>query len=147
MPRIKNAPTFNLESLQGQHVTEILGATNADSEDFIEMLFLNVVGDPQWHRIFLDAGIGFWEKMPKESAFYDYEEHHLIDYAARWNLSGAKIISAKCVGETWNDLTSHSRIFELSYFKLVTDAGILILAYVDPHNMESETVLSFIPDR
>ena len=137
--RITNAPTFDLTSLEGNCVAELLGATDSDSDELIEMLFLRLVDDNQWYRMFLNAGIGFWEKWTKEEAFREYEDDRLIDFAARWQLVGSKIIFAKCVGGTWDDLT-------LSSFKLVMEKGTLNFAFIDLQDMESETVISFTPD-
>ena len=147
MSRLQNAPAFELQSLEGNYIDEIFAASDSGSNRFIEMLFLNLVGEDKWHRIFLDAGIGFWEKMSREKAFYDFEDCCLIDYSKRWKLNGAKIISAQCIGETWDDFTSSaSGEVLVSSFQFVMDIGTINFAYAESHNMESETLIHFIPE-
>lgn len=139
MSRLANGPSFELDQLVGRHVRELLGATESDSDELIEVLFLRFSdGDPEWHRLFLDAGIGFWEKMPREKAFYDYGDMRLMDLAGRWQLRGTQIVSANCVGGTGNDST-------LSRFSLVMKSGTLSLAFVDSGDLESGTAIRFTP--
>ena len=138
MPRLANGPNFDLDQLAGCHLRELLGATESDDGERIEMLFLRVDGDPEWHRMFLDGGIGFWEKVPQEEAFDDYDDLRLVDLADRWQLRDSQIVSAHCVGGTWEDAT-------LSHFSFELSSGAVKLAFVDSHDMESSTAIHFTP--
>ena len=136
MPRLANGPEFALHQLIGRRIDALLGATEAESDELIEMLFIHLVGDENWHRVFLDAGIGFWETMSKEDAFRDYKDSRLVNFAARWHVKGGQISSAICTGGLWKDLT-------LSRFSFTTDAGTVILKFMDPTDIESNTAVRF----
>ena len=100
------------------------------------MLFIHLVGDENWHRVFLDSGIGFWETMSKDDAFYDYDDLCLVNFADRWRIKGSRIISATCKGGSWQDST-------LSRFEFETDVGNVFFEFVDPTDMESNTAIKF----
>jgi len=137
MPRLANGPEFALDQLVGRHVDALIGATETDRDDLIEMLFIRLAGDQDWHRVFLDAGIGFWETMSKEDAFCDYEDLRLIDFGDRWQVNGHQISSATCTGGTWEDSM-------LSQFSFVTSAGTVVLEFVDSTDIESDTAVRFV---
>ncbi|MFO1046142.1 MAG: hypothetical protein U0941_30560, partial [Planctomycetaceae bacterium] len=136
MPRLANGPEFHLDQLNGRQLESLIGATEADSDELIEMLFIHLTGDENWHRVFLDAGIGFWETMSKADAFGDYENFRLVNLADRWHIKGSRISSATCIGGTWDD----SR---LSRFSFVTDVGTIVFEFVDSTDMDSDTVVRF----
>ncbi len=136
MPRLANGPSFRLESLVGKHVAEIVSATDSTSDDVIEMLFLRVTEDSDWHRLFLDAGIGFWEAWCQADAFADYEDLRMIDLTDRWKLAGEKILAADCLGGNWDGST-------LSRFLIELGTGSLHLNFSDSTDMDSDSVISF----
>lgn len=137
MPRLANGPKFDFDQLTGRHVDALIGATKDDRDDLIEMLFIHLTGDQDWHRVFLDAGIGFWETMSKEDAFCDYEDLRLIDFGDRWHVKSHQILSAICTGVTWEDS-------KLSQFSFVTGAGTVVLEFLDSTDLESDTAVRFV---
>ena len=136
MPRLINAPQFKLDDLCGQRIRALIGYSEGDSDQVVEMLFLRISDDGIWHRLFLDAGIGFWETWPKKEAFSEYEKDRRIDFADRWGLLGAEILTAECFG---------SGLVEsgLSSFRIELTMGALNFGYADLNDMESETILDF----
>lgn len=138
MPRLANGPEFDLNRLKNRQLDALIGATESDNDELIEMLFIHLAGDENWHRVFLQAGIGFWEAWSKEDAFCDFEDLRLIDFADRWRLRGTRIGSATCRGGTWQDST-------LSQFSFAMDAGKVTLKFVDSADMESDTAIRFSP--
>lgn len=102
------------------------------------MLFLHLDGDSEWHRIFLDAGIGFWEKWSKEDTCYDYAELRQIDFSNRWGIAGTRILSARC------ETSAHEDSY-ISWFSLIFEAGTLTFAFAHPQDMDSQTVVAFMP--
>jgi hypothetical protein len=138
MPRLANGPEFELDQLKNRQVHALIGATEADSDELIDMLFIHLAGDENWHRVFLDAGIGFWETISKGDAFCDYEDLRLVNLADRWDINGSRISSATCKAGTWEDST-------LSRFSFVTNVGTVVLDFVDSTDMESDTAVRFFP--
>ena len=136
MPRLVNAPEFELDELCGQTIRELVGRTECDNDQSIEMLFLRISDDGIWHRLFLDAGIGFWETWTEVEAFSDYTNHRQIDFADRWKLCGATILTAECFGTDWAEPG-------LSDFRIGLTNGKLTFRYADPNDMESDTILEF----
>lgn len=136
MPRLVNAPEFELDDLRDQTIRDLIGCTESDNDYAIEMLFLRISDDGIWHRLFLDAGIGFWETWTEEEAFSAYEDHRRIDFAHRWGLTGITITKAECFGTDWAEPG-------LSDFRIALSSGTLIFRYADLNDMESDTVLSF----
>ncbi len=136
MPRLVNAPAFDLDELVGAAICDLVGCVH-DNEPFgVEMLFIRLEGDRLWHRLFLQAGIGFWEKWPEDEAFGDYLDYRRIDFGKRWGLSGLKILSAECIGSNWEDAG-------VSEFKIGFETGLLNFRFSDPDDVDSEAVLDF----
>lgn len=132
MPRLRNDAFFPLPDLQGAMIGELVGF----EDDGANTLLLRLDPDDRWHRLFLDAGIGFWEYWTREEAFEFHEDLPVIDYAERWNLSGAVIQSAVCTGM----VTDQSG---LSEFHIFTDRGVISLRHSDPSDRESDEIITF----
>ncbi|MEK6238509.1 MAG: hypothetical protein N2C14_27640 [Planctomycetales bacterium] len=138
MSRIANAPRFSLSLLAGHRITELIGATESDIDDLIEMLFIRIDDATDWHRVFLQAGIGFWENMSKQDAFSEFEDLRQIDFADRWGIRGASLLSAECIGGTWEDSV-------LSQFEFVLSLGTVRLNFADLTDMDSDSMITFEP--
>jgi hypothetical protein len=136
MTRLANGPSFRLESLIGKTVAQLIGATDYRTDERLEMLFLRVGESNGWHRMFLQAGIGFWEVWDEADAFCDYDDLRLIDFTDRWNIASCTIISAECIGGTWDDSV-------LSRFVIALNSGTLQLSFCDSGDMDSDAVLAF----
>jgi hypothetical protein len=136
MPRLANAPAFELEELVGRTLLEICGCADGEDDAAIEMLFIRIAGDDLWHRLFFQAGIGFWEKWAEEEAFEDFLDLRRVDFTKRFGLSGAKIVSADCIGTDWDDAG-------LSVFRLSFEHGEVTFRFLDPGDMDSDTVLDY----
>jgi hypothetical protein len=139
MPRLANAPVFELDELVGRTLLEIAGCADGEDDVAIQMLFIRIAEDDLWHRLFLQAGIGFWEKWTEEEAFEDFLDLRRVDFTERFGLSGAKIVAAECIGTDWDDA-------ELSVFRLRFDHGELTFRFVDPGDEDSSTVLDYRAD-
>ena len=131
MPRLANAPAFNLDELVGASIYDFVGCVHGDDPFGVEMLFIRVEGDQLWHRLFLQAGIGFWEKWPEDEAFGDYLDYRRVDFGKRWGLSRLKILSAECIGPNWEDPGA-------SEFKIGFEHGLLTFRFSDPDDGDSE---------
>lgn len=138
MARLVNAPEFELDELCGKSIQDLVGCTESDNDCAIEMLFLRISEDGIWHRLFLDAGIGFWETWTEEEAFSEYTDHRRIDFADHWGLGGVTILTAECFG---TDLAEPG----LSDFRIELTSGTLTFRYADVNDMESDTILVFDP--
>jgi len=117
-------------------VAQVIGATDDKADNLLEMLFLRVRESDKWHRMFLQAGIGFWEVLDEVDAFADYQELRLIDFTDRWDLANHTITSAECNGGSWDDSI-------LSRFLIETNSGTLHMAFSDQNDMESDAILTF----
>jgi len=115
------------------------GCTESESDQAIEMLFLRVSNSGIWHRLFLDAGIGFWGTYTEEDAFFDYLNVSRIDFADRWNLTGTTIVTADCFGTELDEPG-------LSAFRITFSSGTLSFRYADQNDMDSGTLLEFLPN-
>ena len=136
MPRLVNAPAFDLDELVGASIRDLVGCVNDDDPFGVEMLFIRVSGDEIWHRLFLQAGIGFWEKWPEDEAFEHYLDYRRVDFAERWGLVGMSVLSAECIGTDWGDPG-------VSEFRIDVGCGLLTFRFSDPSDGDSETVLDF----
>lgn len=136
MSRINNDSNFELTELIGKRLSRLLGATESEDDCVVEMMFLQVHGDKQWYRMFLQAGLGFWEIWNEKEAFYDYTEHRLVDFGKRWDVLGQTIILARCIGGEHDDS-------ELSRFEIMMTNGTLRFNFQDPKDLTSDTVLQF----
>ena len=133
--RLRNAKSFQMpEMLQRQIEKVVAYREEGDELDSIEIIGFKMSDTDHWHRFFLDAGIGFWEELPVEDVFRDFEDLQRINVGGQWPVTG-NIIAAHCIG----DANSPSR-FEWRF-----DTGLLCLSYKDESDPDSEsaTLLSF----
>lgn len=123
MPRLNNDACFSMTALVGQRIAELLAATECADLESVQMLFLRLDGDESWHRLFLDASIGFWEMCSRDEAFCDFEGVPFANLADRWKITGTRIESAECVG-SWDDEIA-------SRFEIRTEVGTLVATSKD----------------
>lgn len=96
MPRLFQEETFEVKGLENRVVEQLFVYTDCpEREGAAELVFLKPSARP-WQKIFLDAGIGFWEEWD-EPVFEAYEDAERIDYGARLGLIGARILAAAAV--------------------------------------------------
>lgn len=138
MVRLANAPMFQLDELADRKIVELVGCSERHNLQNIMVLHILLQDEPDWYRIFLDAGIGFFEKYSKEEAFEDFLDVPHIDFGKRWNLIGQTIVSASCIGTDIDDPV-------LSRFCLSTGVGTVVLRYLNPKDMDSPTLLELRP--
>ena len=91
-----------------------------------------------WQQFFLDVGAGFWEQWPdaivSETLADDAYRH--VEYAGRYSLRGMTILDIACRPAAPGGAAQI--LIRLSL-------GMLSLAPLDAQDMESPSVLSFVP--
>lgn len=92
MPRLQNDTAFDLVELRGKELRQLTGYGRTG--DIACLVF--DVGESQLHTIFLDAGIGFWERWSSEEIENTWHASRFVDLSSQWNLSSKRIISAAC---------------------------------------------------
>lgn len=128
---------FQLPSFTGKRITELFAYSEANNVETVEIIIVKLEDNHLWHRLFLDAGIGFYsECTTKDDAFEGYDTSMETDYASKWELKGKTINSVCCLGTELNQP-------ELSQFVFMLDVGIITLKYSDQNDMDSETILLF----
>lgn len=132
--RLFQGLAFEVTDLRGRTVESLLGSTSLpDRDDCPEMMFLKVRGRP-WQRFFLDAGIGFWEEWSEADAFRDYEDLRTVDYGARFQVLGDRILRVSCRPET---------PAEPARIVVALGSGEIQLRRVDPADPTSDSELTF----
>jgi hypothetical protein len=129
---------FDVTHLRGAIVDEVVGVI-AHDDDLQPALILLKPSDCPWQQFFLDVGVGFWEQWP-DSVIGDTradDAYKHVDYAVRFGLRGAMILDITCRPVV---LGGGSQI------SVGLSSGTLMLAPMDAYDMESRSVVSFIPD-
>ncbi len=82
---------FNVDEILGRTLEQALLARGRESGGTLAV-FLKPSG-LEWHRYFLDAGVGFWEELSEADAFLDFRDEgvELVDCAKLWRLEDATI--------------------------------------------------------
>ena len=130
--RLVNDHNFECTNLQELEVEQIFGFFEEDSSHSINMIILKLKEKELWQRLFLDAGLGFWEEWDEESTFLDYDEDPFIDLAEKYSLKGQLIKKIQCKG-SYNELSF--MVFKIGSCKLKYE-------FVDKSDCESETILT-----
>lgn len=138
MPRQKNSPHFRMAEIEGRKIAALIGISDGHESQDILVLLMLLQGKRNWHRLFLDARIGFWEKWNEKEAFEDFVDLHKVDYGEQWNLFGETIRSANCFGTDETDPLS-------SKFEISLRPGKVVYRYADALDIDSPTILEMWP--
>jgi len=135
MPRLFHEETFEVTGLENRVVEQLLVYTDYPERDgAAEVVFLKPSARP-WQKIFLDAGLGFWEEW-EEPVFEAYEDVPCVDYGARLGLIGARIVGAAGVC----DGPGGSRIV------IQLASGRLELRPTQPVDLESDSEVIYVSE-
>jgi hypothetical protein len=126
---------FNVDEILGRTLEQALLARGRESGGTLAV-FLKPSG-LEWHRYFLDAGVGFWEELSEADAFFDFRDEgvELVDCAKLWRLEDATIgLCRSTGGPNPGDTAISCEIGD----------GLLVLSYTDRLDPESDTTLIFM---
>jgi len=134
--RLAQAAAFEMTELLGRPVEQLVAyGDHINGPDAVDIVAFRLAGDRYWHRVFLDAGIGFWEEWDTQRAFGPYEDEERFDLAARWGLRGQPVLAAACVGAPAGS----------SRFAWRLPGGTLRFVYRDLQDIDGPTTLRFEP--
>jgi len=100
LSRIANDHNFDCDCLSNKTIENFSALYLDSNEQDILMIVIKLKEIDLYQRFFLDAGIGFWEEMNKEDAFYDFSDCKERDLAKEFNLIDKKINTIKCQGSS-----------------------------------------------
>lgn len=127
--------SFVVAHLEGREVEALLGVVEGQDDLKPILMLLKPEGRP-WQKLFLDAGLGFWQQWPDLdlSEYDDDGTYRRVDYMDLFSLHPATIREIECepVGE---DLASRILIRLTS--------GELELRPEDPAVLDSPSVVSW----
>jgi len=90
---------WDIPELSGEPCTSLFGLTYDKAENHPEILFLEF-GSGEWHRCYLDAYLGFWDKTSLTDLNSiindDYDGARKIDYLKKYGLNGQPVSRIWC---------------------------------------------------
>ena len=99
MERIFQDTEFDVDTLNGEKVSELKGLVDIDNPDDTPILVYLKTERGDWYRFFLDAGLAFWEEG--EDLVNEIDENtREVDYAETYKLRNNCIKKIKCVNST-----------------------------------------------
>ncbi|WP_223786560.1 hypothetical protein [Marinicella meishanensis] len=128
--RLINDCSFACTDLEGMEVEAFYGFYEAGNPQCFDMIIFKLKEQHLWQRLFLDAGIGFWEALEKEAAFADYSDLTCVDFGTELKLKGQRVNNIECIG---GENKFSSMLFEIGNHRL-------IYQYADKDDMDSDTV-------
>lgn len=115
------------------HVEHLTGFINEQTQDVL-IVYLKVFEQNIWHRLFLDAGVGFWHVFSEKEIVQDAEEFEdelKADFVEKYNLRNCEILEANCQNQTH------------SHFKIQFHHGDFIFRYRNSEDIDSQTLVEF----
>jgi hypothetical protein len=133
--RLGQDEAFAMDELVGRRVEKVIGMFRAEAPDDLVVLYVKVDAPP-WHRLFLDAGIAFWEDWGRGLENEERDGVVIRDLGASWRLAGDQVRDA---GALVSEAHGRSTIIALGFA-----SGARLEAYfADPSSLESSVALSF----
>ena len=130
----------NIVAMRGEPIEQVVTVVAKEAAgDTVMVLYLKFENEAGWHRLFLDAGIGFGETCNQilEAEDNGANELSFFPKASAWGLRGQTIRQA---------YVQHGEPQGFDRWVLeLSGGGRLELVYVDENNIESNTRLCFIP--
>ena len=113
--RIKNDSKFELQSLLKQNLEELIAVSETNSLKNVDILCFKTSANALWNRIFLDAGIGFWEEMSEDDIFNDFADYHKIDLIKVFNIPDTLVQKFTCTKNTLSQFNLRLRNIEFTF--------------------------------
>ena len=124
---------FDLPELRGRRIARLVSVVDLlKADDRPIAVYVSLVDDDAWHRLFLDAGFAVWENWGR--VVEDAEDGiRLVDLTSQWNVAGRSIRAAR--------VRPHGPLGHAMLSIEFDDGARIELSYVDEQDHDSDTIL------
>ncbi|HEU4412370.1 MAG TPA: hypothetical protein VFS43_44420 [Polyangiaceae bacterium] len=133
--RLGQDEAFEMAELVGRRVEQMVGIFSAEAPENLVLLYLKADAPP-WHRLFLDAGIAFWEDWGRGLENEERDGVVIRDLGAACKLVGEQVSAAAA---RVSEERGGSTVIELRF----ASGARVELYFADPSAPDSSVTFSF----